>query len=106
MPDGNPDSSDNPVAYELNLCKSSCVNGGSADDRREESNMPISDLELRNLRKDLEKLPEDTGIDEYTDMPVEGFGAALLSGYGWIKDRALVAMPRRILKFSRLKKSW
>lgn len=58
------------------------------------------------MREDLEKLPEGTGIDEYTDMPVEGFGAALLSGYGLIKDRALVAMPRRILRFSRLKQSW
>ncbi|KAL2470214.1 protein MOS2 [Abeliophyllum distichum] len=44
---------------------------------------------VRKLREDLEKLPEDTGIDEYTDMPVEGFGTALLSGYGWNKDRGI-----------------
>ncbi|KAL2489873.1 Protein MOS2 [Forsythia ovata] len=86
VPDGNPDSSDSSMAYGLNLRKPSGVNGGSADDRVEES---ISDLELRKLREDLEKLPEDTGIDEYTDMPVEGFGAALLSGYGWNKDRGI-----------------
>ncbi|KAL2472297.1 Protein MOS2 [Abeliophyllum distichum] len=86
VPDGNPDSSDSSVAYGLNLCKPSGLNGGSADDRGEES---ISDLELRKLREDLEKLPEDTGIDEYTDMPVEGFGASLLSGYGWNKERGI-----------------
>ncbi|KAL2490627.1 Protein MOS2 [Abeliophyllum distichum] len=44
---------------------------------------------VRKLRDDLEKLLEDTGIDEYTDIPVEGFGAALLSDYGWNKDRGI-----------------
>ncbi|KAL2470506.1 protein MOS2 [Abeliophyllum distichum] len=64
VPDGNPDSSDSSMAYGLNLRKLSGLNGGSADDRGEEVEGG---------------LPEDTGIDEYTDMPVEGFGATLLS---------------------------
>ncbi|CAI9775657.1 unnamed protein product [Fraxinus pennsylvanica] len=104
VPDRNPDSSDNPMAYGLNLRKPSGVNGGSEDDCGEESNFPISDLELRKLREDMAKLPDDTGFDEYTDMPVEGFGAALLSGYGWIKDRGIGRNAKEDTKILEVKK--
>ncbi|KQK19493.1 hypothetical protein BRADI_1g48600v3 [Brachypodium distachyon] len=30
-------------------------------------------------------LPDIQGSDEYEEVPVEGFGAALLAGYGWKK---------------------
>ncbi|KAL2499129.1 protein MOS2 [Abeliophyllum distichum] len=36
VPDGNPDSSDSSMAYELNLYKPSSLNGGSTDDRGKE----------------------------------------------------------------------
>ncbi|CAA3017657.1 MOS2 [Olea europaea subsp. europaea] len=103
--DGNPDSSDKSMAFGLNLrSKPSGVNGGSADDPGEELNLPISDLELRKLREDLDKLPEDAGVDEYTDMPVEGFGAALLSGYGWNKDRGIGRNAKEDTKILEVKK--
>ncbi|CAI9771668.1 unnamed protein product [Fraxinus pennsylvanica] len=102
VPDGNPDASDKLMAYGLNI--RSKPSGGSADDPGEESNLPISDLELRKLREDLEKLPEDTGIDEYMDMPVEGFGAALLLGYGWNKDRGVGRNAKEDTKILEVKK--
>lgn len=38
---------------------------------------------LQKLKDDLNSLPEDRGFEEFKDVPVEGFGAALLAGYGW-----------------------
>ncbi|XP_048572083.1 protein MOS2-like [Triticum urartu] len=41
------------------------------------------DLMLRRFKEDMAVLPEIQGTDEYDEVPVEGFGAALLAGYGW-----------------------
>ncbi|XP_037427384.1 uncharacterized protein LOC119292784 [Triticum dicoccoides] len=41
------------------------------------------DLMLRRFKEDMAVLPEIEGTDEYDEVPVEGFGAALLAGYGW-----------------------
>lgn len=60
----------------------------------------ISDLELRRLKEDLENLPEDPGFDEYDDVPVEGFGAALLSGYGWKEGRGIGRNAKEDVKVS------
>ncbi|KAJ9555195.1 hypothetical protein OSB04_009809 [Centaurea solstitialis] len=49
----------------------------------------IENLMLNKLRNDLEKLPEDRGMDEFTDVPVEDFAAALLKGYGWYEGRGI-----------------
>ncbi|KAL2236819.1 protein MOS2 [Sesamum indicum] len=85
-PGSKPEASDNSMGYGLNLRQpSATMNAGPNRDRGE----TISDLELRKLREDLEKLPEDPGMDEYTDVPVEGYGAALLAGYGWKEGRGI-----------------
>ncbi|KAL0330961.1 UNVERIFIED_CONTAM: protein MOS2 [Sesamum angustifolium] len=85
-PGSKPEASDNSMAFGLNLRQpSATMNAGPNRDRGE----TISDLELRKLREDLEKLPEDPGLDEYTDVPVEGYGAALLAGYGWKEGRGI-----------------
>lgn len=44
---------------------------------------------VKKLREDLDKLPEDRGFEEFDDVPVEGFGAALLKGYGWYEGRGI-----------------
>lgn len=49
----------------------------------------IADLELRKLRDDLNKLPDHMGINEFEDMPVQGYGEAILQGYGWRKGRGI-----------------
>ncbi|KAK6116533.1 hypothetical protein DH2020_049738 [Rehmannia glutinosa] len=100
-PGSNPEASDNSMAYGLNLRQPSAnVSGIHTRDRGE----TISDLELRKLREDLEKLPEDTGMDEFMDVPVEGFGAALLSGYGWKEGRGIGRNAKEDVKVSEVMK--
>lgn len=44
----------------------------------------LADFELRKLKEDLRNLPDaPEEMNEFEDVPVEGFGLALLSGYGW-----------------------
>lgn len=38
---------------------------------------------MQKFKEDMERLPEDQGFDEFKDVSVDGFGAALLGGYGW-----------------------
>ena len=38
------------------------------------------------LRQDIEELPESASLNDYTDMPVSEFGAAMLRGMGWTGD--------------------
>ncbi|XP_050377901.1 protein MOS2-like [Argentina anserina] len=44
---------------------------------------------LQKLKSDLEQLADHKGMEEYEGMPVEGYGAALLSGYGWHPGRGI-----------------
>ncbi|KAK6158616.1 hypothetical protein DH2020_005930 [Rehmannia glutinosa] len=100
-PGSNPEASDNSMSYGLNLRQPSAnVSGVHTRDRGE----TISDLELRKLREDLEKLPEDTGMDEFMDVPVDGFGAALLSGYGWKEGRGIGRNPKEDAKIHEVTK--
>ncbi|KAJ9537018.1 hypothetical protein OSB04_029751 [Centaurea solstitialis] len=54
-----------------------------------ESTSPIDRLMLYNLKMDLERLPEDRGLEEFEDVPIEKFGAGLLKGYGWYEGRGI-----------------
>ncbi|CAL4938552.1 unnamed protein product [Urochloa decumbens] len=47
------------------------------------------DLMLRRYKEDMASLPDHRGIDEFNEMPVEGFGAALLAGYGWAEGKGI-----------------
>ncbi|PIA49096.1 hypothetical protein AQUCO_01300148v1 [Aquilegia coerulea] len=44
---------------------------------------------LRKFREDVKRLPDDKGLDEFRDVPIEGFGKALLSGYGWYEGKGI-----------------
>ncbi|KAK6782741.1 hypothetical protein RDI58_020537 [Solanum bulbocastanum] len=59
---------------------------------------------LHKFKEDLKRLPEHNGIDEYTDMPVEGFGAALLKGYGWVEGRGIGRNAKEDVKVVEYKK--
>ncbi|KAH7653540.1 G patch domain and KOW motifs-containing protein [Dioscorea alata] len=39
--------------------------------------------ELRRFREDIKRLPADRGMEEFADVSVENFAAAVLAGYGW-----------------------
>ncbi|KAG1354739.1 protein MOS2 [Cocos nucifera] len=81
------------IAYGLTLRS----NGGAApvDSRsHEEDGDPcraasVEDSMLRRFKEDMKNLPQDRGFDEFNDIPVEGFGAALLAGYGWSEGKGI-----------------
>ncbi|KAJ4962176.1 hypothetical protein NE237_022115 [Protea cynaroides] len=50
---------------------------------------PGEDLTLQRFKEDMKNLPDDRGFDEFVDVPIEGFGAALLAGYGWHEGRGI-----------------
>lgn len=62
-------------------------NGGIGVERPRFAN--VENALLQKLKEDLERLPEDRGFEEFDDVPVEGFGAALLAGYGWVEGRGI-----------------
>ncbi|KAI3989027.1 hypothetical protein MKX01_033063 [Papaver californicum] len=49
----------------------------------------VENLMLKKYKEDMENLPEDRGFDEFIDCPVEGYGEALLAGYGWKKGQGI-----------------
>ncbi|KAL1532315.1 protein MOS2-like [Salvia divinorum] len=84
-PGSNPEPTDTSTGYGLNLREPSAAVSVAPNGNYE----TISDMELRRLREDLGNLPDGPGLDEFEDVPVEGFGAALLSGYGWKEGRGI-----------------
>ncbi|KAJ6839158.1 protein MOS2 [Iris pallida] len=47
------------------------------------------DLALRRFREDMKTLPDDRGMDEFVDVPIESFAAAVLAGYGWSEGKGI-----------------
>ena len=56
---------------------------------RSDNNKGVENMLLQKLKDDLKRLPEDKGLQEFDDTPVEGFGKALLAGYGWKEGRGI-----------------
>ncbi|KAL1552645.1 protein MOS2-like [Salvia divinorum] len=85
-PGSNPESADTSTGCGINLREPSAAATSGAPSGGYET---ISDMEWRILREDLVNLPDGPGLDEFEDVPVEGFGAALLIGYGWKEGRGI-----------------
>ncbi|KAL8226958.1 hypothetical protein R6Q57_016790 [Mikania cordata] len=78
------------ISYGLNLrSKKDIGTDSKPKDDRFQSASSIDRLMLDKLRNDLVSLPEDRGMDEFEDMPVENFAAALLKGYGWKEGKGV-----------------
>ncbi|KAG4147953.1 hypothetical protein ERO13_D05G255680v2 [Gossypium hirsutum] len=83
----NPDSA---ISYGLNLRNNSSTKGEADNkDVTPGSAASVETLLLQSFKEDLKKLPEDRGFEEFEDVPVEGFGKALLAGYGWVEGRGI-----------------
>ncbi|CAM0954654.1 unnamed protein product [Alopecurus aequalis] len=65
---------------------SSSAGYGLAVRGTEESKREKDAAAARRFKQDMAVLPD---IDEYEEVPVEGFGAALLAGYGWKEGNAI-----------------
>ncbi|EPS70759.1 hypothetical protein M569_04002, partial [Genlisea aurea] len=93
-PGSNPDPSDSSVTYGLNLRQPSA--GVVAAASRE----TLTEMELKKLREDLERLPDDMGMDQFNDVPVDGFGAAVMAGYGWKEGMGIGRNAKEDVKVS------
>ncbi|CAL5408048.1 unnamed protein product [Camellia sinensis] len=60
------------------------MNGGDPPQRSS-----VECVLLQKLKDDLQKLPDDQGLDEFAGTPVIGFGAALFARYGWRQGRGI-----------------
>jgi len=68
----------------LRALLASAAGEGDEDFASRTAIIPVTEDEA--LRQDIEELPESASLDDYTDMPVSEFGAAMLRGMGWTGD--------------------
>ncbi|POO03208.1 LOW QUALITY PROTEIN: Spp2/MOS2, G-patch domain containing protein [Trema orientale] len=91
---------DSKISYGLNLRKTTEWNETEGDDQASCSkskppgtevtrSAPGKDVLLQKLKSDLRRLPDDQGMEEFADGPVEAFAVALLAGYGWYLGRGI-----------------
>lgn len=59
---------------------------------------------LKDVKVDINSLPDDEGFNEFDEMPVEEFGAALLSGLGWYKSRGIGRNPKGDVEIKQVEK--
>ncbi|KAJ8750291.1 hypothetical protein K2173_014206 [Erythroxylum novogranatense] len=71
------------ISYGLNLREGTTAATTTKEDRNGSQNPINENLLLEKLKYDLKRLPEDQGMEEFKDVPVEDFAATLLAGYGW-----------------------
>jgi G patch domain/KOW motif-containing protein len=79
---------DSNISYGLNLREKSEYKD-NGERLRSTAPVPVEAALLQKLKDDMDRLPEHRGMEEFDDVPVEGFGAALLAGYGWHKGRGI-----------------
>ncbi|TKY69082.1 MOS2 protein [Spatholobus suberectus] len=87
---------------------------GSSDKKPEENaeedgaeptrSVSVGATMLQKLKDDLRRLPEDQGFEEFKDVPVEGFGAALLAGYGWKEGMGIGKNAKEDVKVVQIKR--
>ncbi|CAN6560747.1 unnamed protein product [Malus baccata var. baccata] len=84
------DDHDAKISYGLNLREKSELENreglGNGDRPRLRG---VEDTLLQKFKDDLERLSDHRGLEEFEEMPVEGYGEALLTGYGWYPGRGI-----------------
>jgi hypothetical protein len=61
----------------------------SNGEEEEQASTLVIPNELDVFRHDVQSRPEETKLEEYEEVPVEQFGAALLRGMGWKEGQSL-----------------
>ncbi|KAL6645905.1 hypothetical protein ACP70R_017513 [Stipagrostis hirtigluma subsp. patula] len=89
-----PDDPSSNISYGLTVRNGAASNDAAAARDSEKAPPPPppasgGDLMLQRYKEDVASLPDHRGIDEYREVPVEGFGAALLAGYGWSEGKGI-----------------
>ncbi|XP_073001003.1 protein MOS2-like [Typha latifolia] len=80
---------DSNVQYGLTVRSTSNGSGSEPHPHDDEERREPGDFMLRRFREDMNNLPDDRGFDEFKDVPVEGFAAAILAGYGWSEGKGI-----------------
>jgi hypothetical protein len=85
MQDGEVDTKPQAEASEDQLALRALLASAAGEGNEDFSNgtviIPVTEDEA--FQQDVEGLPESSTLDDYTDMPVSEFGAAMLRGMGW-----------------------
>ncbi|KAF9781202.1 DExH-box splicing factor binding site-domain-containing protein [Thelephora terrestris] len=68
----------------LRALLASAAGEGDEDFASHTTIIPVTEDEA--FRQDVEELPDSATLNDYTDMPVSEFGAAMLRGMGWTGD--------------------
>ncbi|XP_010433697.1 PREDICTED: protein MOS2-like [Camelina sativa] len=89
-----PSVSNNNTSYGLNLRQ-------RADASKTE---PVEQLLLKSMRKDLASLPDAPELKDFESFPVDGFGEALLAGYGWKPGQGIGLKAKEDVKIVEYKK--
>ncbi|TQD74685.1 hypothetical protein C1H46_039785 [Malus baccata] len=84
------DDHDAKISYGLNLREKSELENreglGNGDRPRLRG---VEYTLLQKFKDDLERLSDHRGLEEFEEMPVEGYGEALLTGSGWYPGRGI-----------------
>ncbi|XP_004144463.3 protein MOS2 [Cucumis sativus] len=83
---------DSKMSYGLNVRQS--VDGMKISDESKSGEepprpAPLEVIMLEKFKADLERLPEDRGFEDFEEVPVESFAAALMNGYGWRQGKGI-----------------
>lgn len=68
----------------LRALLASAAGEGDEDSASRKAIIPVTEDEA--FQQDIDELPDPATLDDYTDMPVSEFGAAMLRGMGWTGD--------------------
>jgi len=68
----------------LRALLASAAGEGDEDFASRKTVIPVTEDEA--FQQDIDELPDPATLDNYTDMPVSEFGAAMLRGMGWTGD--------------------
>lgn len=68
----------------LRALLASAAGEGNEDFASRTAIIPVTEDEA--FRQDVDELPDSSTLNDYTDMPVSEFGAAMLRGMGWAGD--------------------
>ncbi|XP_016648685.1 PREDICTED: protein MOS2-like [Prunus mume] len=84
------DDPDAKISYGLNVRQKLGAESENRDGGDEHPRLRgVEDTLLQKFKDDLERLSDHRGLEEFDEMPVEGYGEALLSGYGWYPGRGI-----------------
>ncbi|ESQ54806.1 hypothetical protein EUTSA_v10027298mg [Eutrema salsugineum] len=83
-----PSGGSEQISYGLNLRQN------VEEDKPASKPEPVEQMLLKSMRKHLESLPDAPLLEDFESVPVEGFGEALLAGYGWKPGQEIGLKPK------------